>query len=201
MADAIAGAVRASRVPHVVFLSAVAAVLPDGNGPARDLHHAERALRATGARLSILRAAYLQENVGAALPPALHQGVYPSLLPADLALPTVATRDVGKLAARCLVEPAPRSEIVDVEGPSYTPRQLAQRLGDALGKALAVVEVPAAAHVDVLTQAGLPRPFAEAVAELQACLASGRISRQGDRLAPGTTTVEQVIAELLASAA
>ena len=47
MADAMATAVRASRVPHVVLLSAVAASLADGNGPAKDLHYLERALRTT----------------------------------------------------------------------------------------------------------------------------------------------------------
>ena len=32
MVDAMAAAVRVRRVPHVVFLSAAAAMLPDGNG-------------------------------------------------------------------------------------------------------------------------------------------------------------------------
>jgi uncharacterized protein YbjT (DUF2867 family) len=55
MADAIAGAVHDSGVPHVVMLSAIAAVLPDGNGPAKDLHYCENRLRACGATFTASR--------------------------------------------------------------------------------------------------------------------------------------------------
>jgi len=48
MADAIAAAVTASRVPRVVLISSIAAFLVDGNGPPQDLHYAEQALRDTG---------------------------------------------------------------------------------------------------------------------------------------------------------
>jgi uncharacterized protein YbjT (DUF2867 family) len=137
MVDAIAAAVRRRGVAHVVFLSGAAALLPDGNGPAKDLHYAEQALRAAAPQVSIVRASYFQDNVLAAAWPARHEGIYPSFFPsADVALPTVATRDVGRLAARLLVEPPARSEIVDLAGPAYSAREMAQRLGDALGKSV-----------------------------------------------------------------
>src|SRR6266545_258187 len=201
MADAIAGAVKAGRVSHVVFLSAAAAVLPDGNGPAKDLHFAENALRATDTTVSVIRASYFQENILAALPAARHEGIYPSFFPsADLAFPTVATRDVGKLAARCFSEPPAQSEVIDLVGPMYSVRQLAAKLGAALGRELRVVDVPVSAHVEVLTvQAGLPKQMAEAVAEMFACLASGRVVARGDRMVPGTTTLDEILPALLAA--
>ena len=194
MVDAMAAAIRARRVPHVVFLSAAAAMLPDGNGPAEDLHYAERTLRDAAPKLTIIRASYFQDNVLGTAEVARSEQIYPSFLPsADFAFPTVATRDVGRLVARLLVEPPARTEVIDLVGPSYSTRDMAEKLGRALGKSLRIVDIPAAAHVDALSQAGLPKPFAEAVAEMFACFASGRISPQGDRVERGATTLDEVL--------
>jgi uncharacterized protein YbjT (DUF2867 family) len=202
VAETIARAVSAARVPHVVFLSAAAAVLSDGNGPAKDLHFAENALRVGDAAVTIVRASYFQENVLSALPAARRGGIYPSFFrSAERAFPTVATRDVGRLAARCLLEPPSRNEIIDLVGPMYSVNQFAAKLGAALQRELRVVDVPAAAHVDVLiNEAGLPRPFAEALAEMFACLATGRVVPRGDRMVPGTTTLDEILPGLLAPA-
>ena len=98
--------------------------------------------------------------------------------------------------AQLLVEPLAKSEIIDLVGPAYSARDMAHRLGEALGKNVRVVEIPAAEHVTVLTQkGGLPKPFAEAVAEMFACFASGRVSPQGDRLERGATTLDEVLRE------
>lgn len=201
MVDALVGAVRRSRVPHVVFLSAPAAMLPDGNGPAKDLYYAEQSLRSAAPKLTIIRASYFQDNVLGAAHPARHEGVFPSFFPSrDAAFPTVATRDVGRIAARLLVEPPDESAIVDLVGPAYSANDMAQRLGDALGKSVRVVDVPAAEHVEVLVQkAGLPKPFAEALAEMFACFAAGRVSPEGDRLERGATTLDEVLREGLAT--
>ncbi|HEY2929844.1 NAD(P)H-binding protein [Piscinibacter sp.] len=199
MAEAIGLAVKTCRVPQVVLLSATAAALADGNGPAQDLHHAEAVLRESGCALTIIRASYFQENVAAALPAARHDGIYPNFLPsADLALPTVATRDVGRLAARCLLEPAATNQVIDLLGPAYSVRQMADKLGAALGKTLRVVDIPAAAHVDVLTRAGLPRQFAEALAQMYACFAAGRVTPRGDRVEAGCTTLDEILPGLVA---
>lgn len=195
MADAIAGAVRAARVPHVVFLSAVAASLADGNGPAEQLHHAEIALRATGAMVTVIRASYFQDNVVAMACPARHAGIYPSFLPsADIAFPTVATRDVGRVAARCLVEPPARSEVIDLLGPLYSVRDMADALGRAIDQTLRVIDVPPAEHVETLVRdAHLPREYAESLAEMFACLASGRVRPEGDRVVRGATELDDVL--------
>jgi len=194
MADAMAAAVRASGVPHVVFLSGTPAALPDGNGPARDVRYAEDALRAAARKVTILRASFFLENVFAALPPAKHEGIYPNFHPsADFAFPTVATRDIGKVAARCLLEPPAASEVIDLLGPEYSVRDLARGLGKALGKNLQVVDVPTLAQVDALTRAGLPKPYAEALVELFACYAPGRIPLEGHRTERGATTLDEVL--------
>jgi hypothetical protein len=95
------------------------------------------------------------------------------------------------------LNPPQSSEVVDLFGPSYSVRQMADALGAALGRTLQIVNIPAAGHVAALTQAGLSRSFAESVAELYACFAAGRISPQGDRSIAGTTRLEEVLPGLL----
>jgi uncharacterized protein YbjT (DUF2867 family) len=200
MIDAVIAAVRASQVPHVVFLSAVAASLSGGNGPAKDLHYAEQALRSAAPKVSILRASYFQENVFGAVQAAKHDGIYPHFFgSAEFSFPTIATRDVARIAARLLVDPPLKSEIIDLVGPSYSARDMADQLGRALGKALRLVDIPPEAHVATLVAAGLPRPFAEALAEMFACVASGLVSPRGDRMERGATTLQDVLREGLAA--
>ena len=198
MADAMVAAIRDARVPHVVLLSAVAAVLPDGNGPAKDLHYFEGIVRETGTKVSTLRACWFQENVGAVIGAASQMGIYPNLLlSADMAMPTVATRDVGEVAASLLLAPPPASEVVDLIGPVYSTRDLASALGARLGKSLQIVDVPPSARVGALVQAGLPESFAEEVAELYACFDSGRIRPQGERALTAMTTIQETLAGLV----
>ena len=198
IADAIVSAVREREVPHVVVLSAVAASLADGNGPAKDLHYLERTVRKTSARVTVIRASWFQENVGAVVPAARAEGIYPNLMgAADVAFPTVATRDVGRMVAALLLAPPPTSEVIDLVGPSYSARDLAKALGAALGKPLQVVDVPPPARVDALVQAGLPHSFAQEVAELYACVESGRVRPEGDRLISAATGIEQVLPALV----
>ena len=198
MADAIVSAVRESHVPHVVVLSAVAASLADGNGPAKDLHYLERAVRKTAARVTVIRASWFLENVGAVVPAARTAGIYPSLMSPGVAFPTVATRDVGRLAAALLLAPPPTSEVIDLVGPSYSPGDLALALGAALGKPLQVVDVPAVARVGALVQAGLPESFAKEVAELYGCFEAGRVRLEGDRVLTATSTIDEVLPAILA---
>jgi uncharacterized protein YbjT (DUF2867 family) len=194
MADAIAGGVQDGGVPHVVMLSAIAASLPDGNGPAKDLHYCERQLATHAKQVTLLRACYFQDNVSAAIPSAVHGGVYPNFLAsADAPIPMTATGDIGRFAANALLNPPQRTETIDVLGPPYTIRQVAEALGRVLGKDLEVVDIPAARQSDTLVEAGIPRPIADAVAEMFAAFNAGLIKPQGDRCLVGATMIEEVI--------
>jgi uncharacterized protein YbjT (DUF2867 family) len=197
--DAIAGAVKDSHVPHVVMLSSLGAELAEGTGPIKTLHYLENALRATSTELTAIRASYFQENIETIIPAARETGIYPNFLPsADMAIPMVATRDIGRLAATLLKSPPPRGEIVDLVGPMYSARQLAEKLGAALGKPLQVVDIPATGQVEAMMQAGLPRAIAEIYAEMNRAIGSGLITAKGDRTVSGTTTIDDVLSGLLA---
>lgn len=197
-ADAITGAVKSSGVPHVVLLSSVGADLDHDNGPIKGLNYLENALRAAGVKLTAIRAGMFQENVGQAVAPAKHMGMYFNFIPsADYPAPAIATRDIGALAAAELLSPASKSEIVDLHGPAYSQRQIAQKLGAAVGKELQIVDVPQAGWVDAMKQGGLSQQMAEIMAEMYGGFVSGKISPKGDRLVQGKTEIDEVIKALV----
>jgi uncharacterized protein YbjT (DUF2867 family) len=178
-ADAIGIAVAASKVPHVVMLSSVGADLESGT------------------KLTAIRAAYFQENVGMSLGPAKQSGIVPSFPPADAPMPMIATKDIGELAAKCLLEPAAKSEIVDLAGPAYSMRQIAEKLGTALGKKLQVVEIPQAGWRDAMKQAGMPDHVIAPYLDMYTGFGTGAIKPCGDRQVQGKTPIDETIKTMI----
>ena len=198
LADTITAAAKESGVGHMVLLSSVGADLAEGTGPIKGLYYLENALRAAGVKLSALRAGYFQENVANSLAPAQHMGIFPNFSPsADYPMPMIATKDIGALAADLLLSPPEKSEIVDLHGPAYSIRQVAEKLGAALGKELKIVDIPAAGWADAMVQGGMPKHVAEVFAEMYGGFASGNIGPKGDRLVQGNTTLDEVIKTLV----
>jgi uncharacterized protein YbjT (DUF2867 family) len=202
IADALAGGAHDGGVPHVVLLSAIAAALPDGNGPAKDLHYCERQLAARAQALTLLRACYFQDNVASAIQMARDAGIYPNFLAsADTPIPMIATKDVGRFAAQALLAPPRGHEIVDLLGPVYSIRQLARALGEALGKDLQVIDIPPSRQSDALVDAGVPRPIADAIAEMFGAFNAGLITPQGDRSLVASTPIDLLITRYVQSGA
>jgi uncharacterized protein YbjT (DUF2867 family) len=197
LADTIAGAVKAANMPHVVLLSSIGADLADGNGPIKGLHYLENALRAAGTKLTAIRAAYFQENIGQNVGMAKQMGIFPSFFARDYAFPTIATKDIGELAAKSLMSPPAKSEAIDLVGPFYSNAQIAEKLGAVLGKKLQIVDVPQAGWVDAMKQGGMPSHTAEVYAEMFGGFASGKIQPNGDRTVKGTTPIDEVIRGLV----
>jgi uncharacterized protein YbjT (DUF2867 family) len=197
-ADSIAASVKASRVPHVVMLSSIGADHAAGTGPIKGLHYLETALRATGVTLSAIRAGSFQENVGMSIAPAKQMGIFPSFAAsADFALPLIATKDIGALAVKLLLHNPGKSETIDLIGPAYSNRQVAEKLGAALGKKLQIVEVPSAGAVDALMKGGMPKSLAEIFAEMYDAGNKGLLVPAGDRLEHGSTTLDDTIREVV----
>jgi hypothetical protein len=70
-------------------------------------------------------------------------------------------------------------------------------LGKLLGKALPVVDIPAAGHVAALQQAGVPPDVAEAFAEMYAGFSAGLIAPKGDRTVQVTTPIDEILPALV----
>jgi NAD(P)H dehydrogenase (quinone) len=155
-------------------------------------------LRTTGVHVTILRSTYFQDNVAGAVAPAMHSGIYPHFFPSDdAAFPMIATKDSGTFAAQALLEPSGRTETVLLLGPAYSARDIAAKLGAALGKPLTIVAVPPAARLAALMDAGAPQQLAEAVVEMMDAFAAGRIVLTADQQLAGSTVIDDVIRQVV----
>jgi NAD(P)H dehydrogenase (quinone) len=114
----------------------------------------------------------------------------------EVAIPTVAAVDVGAFAARALLDPAPKQrEVADIVGPAYSPTQIAAALGEAVGRSVSVLDVPAAGQ-RVHLERWMSPEAARALIETFDCLGSERLgsgASGSDRIEHGTTRLEQVL--------
>jgi uncharacterized protein YbjT (DUF2867 family) len=200
-ADVIGAAVRASGVPHVVMLSSIGANHAAGTGPIKGLHYLENVLRAPSVTLSAIRAGSFQENVGMSIAPAKQAGIFPNFLAsADFPVPLIATKDIAALALKLLLHNPGKSEVIDLVGPAYSNREVAEKLGAALGKKLQVVDIPPAGAVDALMKGGLPKSLAELFAEMYDAANKGLLMPAGDRLEHGATKLDDTIRQVVGNA-
>jgi len=197
-ADALAAGIKRGGVPLVVLLSSVGAERGDKNGPIKSLHYAESKFRETATRLIAVRAGSFQENIAGAIAAAKNAGIFPNFLPsADIPAPQVATQDVGHAIAKALKSSPARNEVIDVVGPAYSSRQLAEKIGKLLGKTLPVVDIPAAGHQAALQQAGVPPDVAASFTEMYAGFSAGLLTPKGDRSVQATTPIDEILPALV----
>ena len=197
---AIAGAVSDARPGHVVALSSIGAQHAAGTGPIADLHRLEAALTATGVPATFLRAAYFMENWGAMLQGAIDGGTLYHGSRAGLAFPQVATTDIGRTAARLLVEgkPAAGTRVVDLAGPvDASTQDVAAVLSKIAGKPIAAVSIPTSAVAQSLVGMGASQELANGLAELVDGLNAGLLTWTTAAPVRGSVTIEQRLRELL----
>jgi uncharacterized protein YbjT (DUF2867 family) len=154
--DAWKKAIATTRPGHVVLLSSVGAHLPGPTGPIRTLHRTEKELESTGVPHTFVRASYFMENWGSVVQPMKGDGVLPSMLTPGRAVPMVATEDIGRTAAEALQRGPAAAGVVELAGPKdYTPEEVAEVFGKALGRKLTLIAVPEAGIEPALTGAGM----------------------------------------------
>ena len=192
-----AAAIAAARPRHVVLLSSVGAELDGGTGPIVVAHRAEEKLRATGVKLTVLRAAYFMENWGGMAAPAKANGVLPSMLAPGHAASMVATADIGRVAAEALLEGERAPELIELAGPrDYTPEEVAAAFGRALGRKVEVVPVPEEGIEPALQQAGFKPKLAALFREMNGALNRGTIHWSGTPRR-GRVGIEDVVRDLV----
>jgi len=197
--DSVARAVYEEKVPHVVMLSSGGADLEKGTGPIVGLHLMEEALCRTGVKLTALRPGHFQEKVTELIDVARNSGVYPVFAgSADEPIPMVATSDIGDVAAQSLLTRPISSETVDLIGPAYTERYVAEVLGRSLDQDLHVTEIPEHAWVDTLLASGLNTAAATSLAQLYAADDRGLLAPRGNRSVHVYTSIETTISNIVA---
>ncbi len=201
VSTAIGAAVKAAKVPHVVFLSSVGAEHASGTGPVAGLNPAEAALRAaeaTGTVSTFVRAGYFLENVAGSLG-ALGQGIYATFFPADLKIDMITTRDIGRVAASLLLEGAKATSVVELGGPGVSANDIADVIGTITGTRPQVVVHPASAMASTLIGYGMPASISELYQELTEAIIDGRVRFHGvGRQLKRETPVVDVLRGLLA---
>jgi uncharacterized protein YbjT (DUF2867 family) len=197
-ASTIARAIEAAGVPHVVLLSSVGAQQAEGTGPILGLRDAEVILNRGHAAVTSVRAAYFMENWGSALP-AVAQGVLPTFLLADKAIPLVATRDVGTAAARLLADGGSGKRVIELAGPrEYSPRDVAAAVARIVGRPIDLQQTPEEAIVPALMGAGMNAEWARLFQEITHGLNAGIVVWEGGHeLWRGETDIQTVLSTLL----
>jgi uncharacterized protein YbjT (DUF2867 family) len=203
--DALAEAVKTSGIRHVVLLSSIGAQHTKGTGPIRNLHHAEAVLGPAARNLTILRAAYFQENWATGVDAARNQGVLHNFLTPDRKIPMIATADIGAIAAECLLSPANHGRrILELAGPEdYSPQDIANAFSGALGKPINLQTHPIDAVVPTLTSMGFPDNLAKLFREMIEGINSGQVAfeTKGAELRRGSLTALETVKQLIGAPA
>ncbi len=200
VADALAKAVKASGLGHVVFLSSVGAHLPDGTGPIRVVRYGEQQLGAAAKNLTILRPPSFYENWQPVLGTAKAQGVLPSFIAPDRKIAMISTRDIGRIAAEQLVAGDRSRKVLELSGPEdYSPNDVASALGKILEQAITVQHAPLGAVVPTYKSFGFSDDAARLFEEMYAGFAQGRIDfeRKGATHVHGKVTLAEALARFV----
>jgi uncharacterized protein YbjT (DUF2867 family) len=196
--NTIAAAVEAAGVPHVVLLSSIGAQQSDGTGPVLRLRDAETVFNRSKAAVTCVRAAYFMENWRGSLY-GVEEGVLPTFLAVDKAIPLVATRDVGTAAARLLAEGGSGKRVIELAGPrEYTPREVAAAVERIVGKPIYAQQAPEEAMVPALMGGGMNAEWARLFQELTHGINANIVVWEGGHpLSRGETDVQTVLSTLM----
>ncbi len=194
---ALKHAALASHTPRVVLLSSIGAQAAEGSGPILKLHDMEEQLLELPLNIVSIRAAYFMENLLPGFGIARESGKLPVMLsPIDRAIPMIATRDIGELAARLLTETWEGKRIIELEGPrEYSMQDAAVAFSQLLARPVEASLVPLAEQKPMFLHLGMSEASAESMVEMSAGLESGLIAFEGGAAVEhrkGTTTLEQV---------
>lgn len=195
-------ALKATGVRRVVFLSSAGAQRPDMEAVSR-LGEIEQLLQAAVPDVAVLRAGFFMENFLSALPTIASQGAIYMTIPGDRAHGMVATKDIGDVAARWLLDASWRGhQLTGVHGPAdITPLDAAAAFSRALGRTVTYVQVPDAAMEQALLGMGASAHVAGEYPKLMHAL--GYNDYRAEPRTPETTTpttVDEFAREVLVPA-
>jgi uncharacterized protein YbjT (DUF2867 family) len=200
LAASILGAVADARPGHVVLLSSVGANHESGTGPIQYIYPLEKGLREIGIPSTFLRAGFFMENWAGLAKGAIDSGTLYYGMRTDAKLAQVATGDIGKTAARLLLDGAPSGgvRIVQLAGPvDLTVQETADVIGKIAGKPITAVTVPPEATVGAFLGMGASKQIGELYAELAESFNAGKLGWTEPEVIRGTITLEQRLRELL----
>jgi uncharacterized protein YbjT (DUF2867 family) len=189
--NSIATALEAAGVTHVVALSSFGADKPDKTGPVAGLHAMEERFRQISKLNTLfLRAGYFMENTLPQVGIIKSFGMMAGPVRADLALPMIATRDIGAAAADALFKldftGHQTRELLGHKDLTYS--QMARIIGAAIGiPNITYTQLPAEQVTEAMTQMGFSKNMAALFGEMSAALNSGYMRALEPRSRANTT--------------
>ena len=196
--DQAAQAVKASGIPHVVFLSSIGGHLADGTGPIRAVRYGEQVLAGAAKNLTVLRPCYFMDNWATGIGMAKGQGLLPTFIAPAAKVPMISTLDIGRIGAERLLAGGSGRRIVELAGPEeYSPNDVALTLGQLLGKPVSAQSAPLSAVVPTFTSFGFSTEAAALFEEMYEAFAKGAIGYESPgQLVRGTVTLAEGLRRL-----
>ncbi|MEK7337012.1 MAG: NAD(P)H-binding protein, partial [Nitrospirota bacterium] len=174
--DQAAQAVKASGIPHVVFLSSIGGHIAEGTGPIRAVRYGEQVLGAVAKNMTVLRPCSFMENWAPGIGMAKGQGLLPTFITPTAKVPMISTRDIGRVGAERLIAGGRGKQVVELAGPEeYSPEEAAAALGQILGKSVSTQHAPLSAVVPSFTSFGFSVEAATLFEEMYTAFAKGTI--------------------------
>ncbi len=202
----LAEAVKEAQVRRVVLLSGISAHLKSGSALGAAMME-ERLDGLAIAELVYLRGAFFMENFlkGLGFLVQAASGIYRTVFRPDVAMPMIATTDVGNKAAEWLTEePSVQPRVRELLGPrDYTMAEATGILGSAIGKPdLQYVQSSYEDARKAMLGMGMSPSFADAVIETAGSFNNGDVWAREKRSAANTTetTLERWAQEVLRKA-
>lgn len=202
LADTLAAASVDARLPHAVILSSIGAHGPP-IGLIATTRRLEDAFRATGRPVTAVRPTYFVHSALPILSQTLASGVLPSFVrPLTRPFNQVAVADLGRVAADAMIAPPPRGlRVIELEGTSWSPHDIAAALAQVAGKPIVAVQAPRDQLEPILTAGGASAAYARATAEIIDGLNEERVGFEGGAIerARGATGLVDAIRAMLAA--
>jgi uncharacterized protein YbjT (DUF2867 family) len=147
---------------------------------------------------AVNRAAYYMSNWDGMLDSVRSNGKLPTMFPADMPIPMVAPKDLGRIAADRLMTGPEDTGIRYVEGPRrYTSTEVANAFSNALGRQVSVEVTPRERWKQAFQALGFSDAAAESYAGMTAASVDSNFEVPEEPLR-GTTTLETYIRDLVA---
>ena len=188
--------------PRLVVLSSIGTEKPHGLGLITQTHMLEEALASFTFPIAFIRAGSFFENNISLLPVAAQSGhFYTFYQPVERPVPSIATRDIGALAAQLLTDKSWTGRRIIELGSPYSPTQIASAISEVLGRPVIAQAVPRERWAATLESFGFPPGSTWAYEEMVDGINSGWIDfgAPGAERVPATTKPQQVYAAAQAS--
>jgi uncharacterized protein YbjT (DUF2867 family) len=162
------------------------------------LYELEQKLASRPTPSCVIRGAYYMSNWDYVLESARNDGVVSTFYPPDFVLPMVAPHDIGKVAARMMMEPPTSTGLHHVEGPArYSSRDVAAAFGKALGRKVEPVETSPAKWEQAMEAQGFSKPAAKSFAAMTSASLKTKLPEE-ESVIRGTTSLQEYIDQLVA---